>query len=41
MAEFARRKINYTAVKVNESCNAMIDAMKKSYGENMIVNDLA
>lgn len=41
MAEFARRKINFTAVKVNESCNAMIDVMKKSYGGNMIVNDLA
>ena len=41
MAEFARRKINFTAVKVNEECNAMIEVMKKSYGGNMIVNDLA
>ena len=41
MAEFARRKINFTAVKVNESCNEMIEVMKKSYGGKMIVNDLA
>jgi hypothetical protein len=41
MAEFARRKINFTAVKVNEQCNQMIDVMKKSYGGDMIVNDLA
>lgn len=41
MAEFARRKINFTAVKVNDQCNVMIDVMKKSYGGNMIVNDLA
>lgn len=45
MAEFARRKINFTAVKVNESCNAMIKVMQNSYasvgGAQMILNDLA
>ncbi len=45
MAEFARRKINFTAVKVNELCNAMIKVMQDSYasvnGSNMILNDLA
>jgi hypothetical protein len=45
MAEFARRKINFTAVKVNESCNKMIKVMQDSYasvnGTPMILNDLA
>ena len=46
MAEFARRKINFTAVKVNEQCNAMIKVMTESYakagnGNQMILNDLA
>jgi hypothetical protein len=46
MAEFARRKINFTAVKVNEQCNAMIKVMTESYakagnGNEMILNDLA
>lgn len=45
MAEFARRKINFTAVKVNEQCNEMIKVMQDSYasvgGAKMILNDLA
>ena len=45
MAEFARKKINFTAVKVNESCNVMIKVMQDSYasvgGAKMILNDLA
>lgn len=45
MAEFARRKINFTAVKVNEYCNDMIKVMQDSYasvnGTQIIVNDLA
>lgn len=44
MKEFARRKITFTAVKVNESCNLMIDVMKKSYdscGMQLVVTDLA
>lgn len=39
MAEFARRKINFTAVKVNNDCNLMIEVMKNSYGaEGMVLN---
>ena len=45
MAEFARKKINFTAVKVNEQCNAMIKVMQDSYasvgGAKMILNDLS
>ena len=45
MAEFARRKIFFTAVKVNEQCNTMIKVMQDSYasvgGGKMILNDLA
>lgn len=46
MEEFARRKINFTAVKVNETSNKMIGVMTKSYnkisgGSGMVVNDLA
>jgi hypothetical protein len=45
MAEFARKKINFTAVKVNEECNVMIKVMQDSYasvgGAKMILNDLA
>ena len=45
MAEFARRKINFTAVKVNDDCNIMINVMKDSYasvnGSAMNISDLA
>ena len=45
MAEFARKKINFTAVKVNDQCNAMIKVMQDSYasvgGAKMILNDLS
>ena len=44
MKEFARRKITFTAVKVNEKCNKMIGVMKKSYdscGMSLVVTDLA
>jgi hypothetical protein len=45
MAEFARRKINFTAVKVNNDCNTMIKVMQDSYasvgGAKMILNDLS
>ena len=44
MREFARLKINFTCVKVNESCNKMIDVMRDSYGQGgMVLNitDLA
>lgn len=44
MKEFALRKINFTAVKVNEDSNLMIKVMKKSYdthGMQLIVTDLA
>ncbi len=45
MVEFATRKINFTAVKVNEQCNKMIDVMTKSFnsvgGLALVVNDLS
>jgi hypothetical protein len=45
MAEFARRNIIFTAVKVNEDCNVMIKVMQDSYasvnGRNMVLSDLA
>lgn len=44
MKEFARKKINFTAVKVNDQCNLMIKVMKESYGsEGLVLNvtDLA
>jgi hypothetical protein len=44
MREFARNKITFTAVKVNERCNKMINVMKESYiqeGMDLIVTDLA
>ena len=44
MKEFAKRKIQFTVVKVNELCNLMIEVMKKNYeasGMNLNINDLA
>ena len=44
MQEFARMKINFTCVKVNESCNKMINVMRDSYqqgGMALNVTDLA
>lgn len=44
MREFAARGINFTFVKVNESCNRMIGVMKDNYnpsGLTMNVTDLA
>ncbi len=44
MKEFANKKITFTAVKVNDECNLMIDVMKKSYADaGMVLNvtDLA
>jgi hypothetical protein len=43
MQEFARRKINLTLVKVNDSCNAMIKIMEDSYsagGMKLNITDL-
>lgn len=44
MQKFAEMKINFTCVKVNEQCNAMIKVMQDSYaagGMNLNVTDLA
>lgn len=44
MLEFARKKINFTCVKVNDSCNAMIKIMTESYaagGMNLNITDLS
>lgn len=44
MKEFAKRKVTFTAVKVNERCNKMIEVMRDAYtqqGMNLIVTDLA
>ncbi len=44
MKEFAKMKVTFTAVKVNERCNKMIDVMREAYtqqGMNLIVTDLA
>lgn len=43
MKEFARREINFTIVKVNAQCNAMIDVMRTNYDQpnrSMLVTDL-
>jgi len=44
MREFARLKINFTCVKVNEKCNKMINVMRDSYGQGgmaLNITDLA
>ena len=41
MKEFAKKGVNFTLVKVNEECNAMIEVMKANYGANLVVTDLA
>ena len=44
MKEFAKSKVNFTIVKVNELCNKMIDVMKTSYekeGMQINITDLA
>jgi hypothetical protein len=44
MQEFARKGINFTAVKVNEQCNVMIDVMRVNYNQigplQMNISDL-
>jgi hypothetical protein len=44
MKEFARREINFTIVKVNESCNKMIQVMQNNFDKPnraLLVTDLA
>ena len=44
MQQFARMKINFTCVKVNEQCNKMINVMTNSYtagGMALNITDLA
>lgn len=45
MKEFAKMKTNFTAIKVNNNCNKMIDVMKDNYNSAgelvMNITDLA